>query len=212
MPLEDFDGECFVAFVDISGFKSLMRRDKAVDALNALYNNGYWQLQNNRNVCGTFISDCAVLYTIAEEKYMQLNDILDVVKGLNDDVLNQGYMLTTSIAYGHFLYQNRKEFSGILKNAIYGNAYVDAYLDNEHGKPKLQPGQCRIKKTYVDENLLCNLTKRNFLKEKDGCYYFYWNVSNPNQIEEFDREYSDSYNLKYKGMEESLKKYRYENR
>ena len=64
------------------------------------------------------------------------------------------FMLTTSIAYGKFRYQERIEFEGIEKNPIYGNAYISAFLDNENGKPKIQPGQCRI----IKENLPNDIT------------------------------------------------------
>jgi|LGVF01.1.fsa_nt_gb hypothetical protein len=50
MPLEEFHGETFVAFVDISGFKALMKdTEKAYKALNSFYQIGYNSLKSDSN-------------------------------------------------------------------------------------------------------------------------------------------------------------------
>ena len=124
------------------------------------------------------------------------------------------FMLTTSIAYGKFRYQERIEFEGIEKNPIYGNAYVSAFLDNENGKPKIQPGQCRI----VEENLPSDITRSieqsqnndifRMIRRREGDnkhYYYYWMVNDSHEIERFEQNYKDAYTLKYAGMLEALK-------
>lgn len=125
-------------------------------------------------------------------------------------MLLHGYMLTTSIAYGEFDYHGKLEFNGIEKNPIYGSAYVKAFLDNEKGQPKIQPGQCRV----IKQNLLGDIDLLdpdfNLLKvrQQDTRYlYYYWHVHNHQGIEEFEQHYNDSYKLKYAGMLEALRIY-----
>jgi hypothetical protein len=36
-------------------------------------------------------------------------------------------------------------------------------------------------------------------------YYYYWMVNDPSEIERFERDYKDAYNLKYAGMLKALK-------
>lgn len=126
MPIPDYDGNTFVAFVDISGFKEMMKSQaRAVKALDDFYTVGYHVLQNHPSVHGIFISDCAILF-VNDDTAMQdqLQMILTSVEALNRQVLLHDIMLTTSIAYGLFSYHQRLEFSGIEKNPVYGNAYV----------------------------------------------------------------------------------------
>ena len=111
-------------------------------------------------------------------------------------------MLTTSIAFGRFSYHQRLEFPGIEKNPIYGHAYVTAYLDNETGKPKLQPGECRIVKKGLPDGCLASNPR---IAELRGNAYFYWMVNSQDEIEDFQRRYSDAYQLKYRGMLDALK-------
>jgi hypothetical protein len=42
MPIRPFNGDTFVAFIDISGFKNLMKKRLAQKALKKLYNYGYY--------------------------------------------------------------------------------------------------------------------------------------------------------------------------
>lgn len=148
MPINNYNGDTFVAFLDISGLKELMRNEKKVwEALNKLYQHGYEILRNQENECrveGIFISDCGVLFVRRNNQILDnsesLISLLTKIKRINKGMRESDFMLTTSIAYGKFRYQERIEFEGIEKNLIYGNAYVSAFLDNENGKPKIQPG------------------------------------------------------------------------
>ena len=156
MSVQNFNGNTFVAFTDISGFKEMMKGDgtRAIKALAKLNQAGFDSLNANTNVNGFFISDCGILFVkntdLSESE--KLKAILKVIKEINKKLLSQDIMLTTSIAYGEFSYQQRIEFDGISKNPIYGNAYVSAFLDNETGTPKMQPGQCRIVTNNLNEN------------------------------------------------------------
>ena len=223
MPINNYDGDTFVAFLDISGFKELMRDEKkAWKALDRLYQYGYEILRNQNNECrveGIFISDSGVLFVRRNNRIIPkisdgLISLLMILKRINERMRGNDFMLTTSIAYGEFRYQERIEFRGIEKNPIYGNAYISAFLDNENGKPKIQPGQCRI----VEENLPSDITRSieqsqnndifGMIRKREGDnkhYYYYWMVNDSHEIERFEQNYKDAYTLKYAGMLKALK-------
>jgi len=197
MPVQDFHENTFVAFTDISGFKEMMKNKKqAVKALDRLNQAGFNILQQSNDVNGFFISDCGILFVRNINRSMkeQLSSILEVVEKINRRLLTDNIMLTTSIAYGQFSYHQRIEFEGIEKNPIYGNAYVAAFLDNENGKPKIQPGQCRI---LENENYQIDFKSINRLIKRGNHYYFYWMVNHENEINQFENDYKDTYNLSF---------------
>ena len=206
MAIADFNGNTFVAFLDISGFKEMMKGDgsQAVNALDKLNQAGYDVLQNNQTIGGIFISDCGVLFVqdYNINKKIKLQNMLKVIKEINKKLIADDIMTTTSIAYGHFSYHNRIEFEGILKNPIYGNAYVAAFLDNENTTPKLEPGQCRI---VLNNNEDIESYDIPLLKKTTKHHYHYWMVENDNEIENFEKNYKNSYKLKYTGMLSALK-------
>ena len=132
MPIENYNGKTFVAFVDISGFKHYMKYEpeKAVKAIDSFFQNGYAILKTEHNefkVEGIFVSDCCILFVRNEARsqnmiYRSFKSLLNVVKQLNIAMLRDNFMVTTSIAYGEFNYQDRIEFTGITKNPIISNA------------------------------------------------------------------------------------------
>lgn len=204
MPIEPIKEETFVAFTDISGFKEMMKNgDSATKAMGHLYSAGYDTLRNTTSVNGLFISDCGVLFARDGDQGKRLSDLLDVLKAINKSLLREEIMLATSIAWGHFSYDERIEFTGIEKNPIYGNGYLSAFMDNGLGKPKLQPGECRIVKKALDQ--LPEVSQSPYLRESKGHYQYFWNVDSPNQIAEFKRRYKDSYSRKYAGMLAALR-------
>ena len=166
-------------------------------------------MAENVNVEGFFISDSGVLFSRMGTVEQKLNDLLTVIEDINRKMLFHNYMLTTSIAFGKFDYQGKIEFNGIEKNPIYGGAYVHAFLDNESGIPRLQPGQSRIciknlpQIDFEGNDELNNFKKLKKVSKKH--YQHYWNVQNENDIQNFERQYKDSYSLKYAGMLSALK-------
>ena len=101
MPIiRNFDGNTFVAFMDISGFKEMMKRgDEAWEALNNFYNIGYFTLKQQNLECeinGIFISDCGVLFARSGDPVRQLRSILNAVQKINRDMLEKDVMLKTS--------------------------------------------------------------------------------------------------------------------
>ena len=222
MPIENYDGKTFVAFIDISGFKKLMLKEEGWKALDKFYNTGYNILQtlnqpDNPKIEGIFISDKGILFVRDNPNYPiadNLKSLLRVIKRINKKMTENDIMLTTSIAYGNFKYQERIEFSGIGKNPIYGNAYVSAYLDSKKETPKIQPGQCRIVKENLpddvtrtieqnQENDIIRMIQRRDSDKKH--YYYYWMRNDPSEIDKFKQDYKDTYNLKYVGILKALK-------
>ena len=214
MPLDPIDETTFVAFMDISGFKEMMAEEsRAVLALDRFYEAGYDALhrQNGQpRVDGLFISDCGVLFVrgAGQDRHAGLQTLLDVVENINRAVLTSEVMLTTSIAYGSFSYHNRLEFSGIQKNPVYGNAYVSAFLDNERGNPRIQPGECRIVRQPAAaqlEDALRTFSCPRLRVSGAKHAYFFWMVPDGREIATFEKHYRDAYSLKYKGMLEALR-------
>ncbi|MBC7948405.1 MAG: hypothetical protein H7Y42_11030 [Chitinophagaceae bacterium] len=203
MPIPDFQGDTFVAFADISGFKEMMKtQETAVRAIDKFYTAGYRILQEEPTVHGMFISDCAIIFVNAGSTEERLLKILSVIDRLNRQLLQHEIMLTTSISYGDFSYHQRLEFQGIEKNPIFGNAYVTSFLDNEAGQPRIQPGQCRIVKKNLPH---VDMTRFLSLEDSGKHWTFYWMTSDPAEIEAFKRMYRDAYQQKYRGMLHAIK-------
>jgi len=152
------------------------------------------------------VSDCGILFVRNESGNASVNqklrDILHVVKLINVFLLERDTMLTTSIAYGRFSYHERIEFPGIGKNPIYGFPYVKAFFDNENGRPKIQPGECRLLKEGLPDGFV---PKDPLFRERRKHFYYYWNVQEAEKIDDFLKQYNNSYSLKYTGMLAALK-------
>lgn len=215
MPINNFQGETFVAFIDISGFKELMKNQKRVlKALDKFYGYGYSLLRNNSSIQGIFISDCGILFSRDQlDPKRSLKSLLNVIREINCKMREDGFMLMTSIAYGEFRYQDRIVFSGINKDLLYGNAYLSAYTDNTTTSSRIQPGQCRVvtgglpnPDRFLDpEDDVLSFLEGEHSNRKH--YYFYWMVQTSSQIQDFKKIYKDAYNLKFAGMLNALKEY-----
>jgi hypothetical protein len=206
VPIENFSGNTFVAFMDISGFKQMMKGDgeRALEALNEMYTAGYVALNHNRNVDGFFISDCGILFVNNNnlDAKEQIKNILEVAEEINHHLIEKDVMLTTSIAHGVFRYRQRIESPGVVKNPIYGKAYVDAFRDSETGTPRIKPGQCRIVVNSEDGIYFYGIDR---LKKIKNHHYYYWMVNNRDEIDYFNQEYKAQ--SRYEGKLSVLKKY-----
>lgn len=234
MPICDFNGVTFVSFVDISGFKELMKnRSEAESCLDWFYTESYKcinAINNNERsesrLEGLLISDCGIFIvrtrnlTGNQNNEGHLKLILLLIRDINKKMLERNVMLTSSIAYGEFKFHNRYEGLHTIKAPIYGKAYVKAFLDNENGKPKIQPGQCRILKDNLPDRIKDKLDYTNRLDEilrlvkkrvnDDRHFYFYWMVDDSDEIDEFEKNYTDAYSLKYAGILKALKRDKYQ--
>jgi hypothetical protein len=233
MRIDNFGpGNTFVAFIDISGFKKLMKNDKkrAWKYLDLFYNEGYTSLMQQENtnlrVEGIFISDCGILFVRNESEERDnikgLKMLLSIINNINKNLLRMDILLTTSIAYGEFEYRNKVELQGMIKNPLGGNAYLNAFEDTE-AKPKINPGECRIVAKDLPEELL-NLIKNrhglsdddplSFLKRRNNGkthYYYYWMAGENGQIKRIDKAYLLAEESKYVAIRKLLKgDYRWE--
>jgi hypothetical protein len=215
MAFPDFHGDTFVAFCDISGFRQMMQKNsaKAIQALGSFYAVTFDVLQNTRGkttppIYGLIVSDCAIL--VADNQNRDGNtaafqSLLAAVKKINEDSLSRDLMLTTSIAYGSFHYEQRAEFFGIEKNMLAGAAYIEAYKDQSAGKPKLKCGECRI----IAENLPAEILEGiegngnavfQMLQKNEKHIYYYWMRRTPEEIEPFKNAYKNTEDLKFLGI------------
>lgn len=226
MSIQPYSGETFVAFLDVSGFKEMMKRENmARRALNKFYTTIYrvgTTFLNPRNqndllqVDAVVISDCAMLFSRntdpSQDKAKSMQSILRFVQQVNGQLIDSRssppIMTTCSIAYGDFKYENRIEFESVRKNFFVGWPYVKSFLDNENGKPKIQPGQCRLMKENL--NLRESLPVHppfSLLEETNKYYYFHWMLDSLEDLKRFRQEYRDTYQLKFTGMISVLQKY-----
>lgn len=184
MPIGDFDGKTFVAFTDIAGFKAMMKDGvRGPMALDALYASGFHALHQQAGVPkveGIFISDCGILFVQDGGGVVEkLQSICKVVEEINRLCFKRAVSLTTSIAWGDFSYHQRIEFPGITKNPVYGNAYVDAFIDCESDSPKMYPNECRISRKNLPEEIIDYVhSKRDEIgqrcRETKDHIYFEW--------------------------------------
>ncbi|MFH1057696.1 MAG: hypothetical protein V1797_03320 [Pseudomonadota bacterium] len=209
-----------MAFVDIAGFKSIMKdKNEARRVLNGFYNEGYDCLDSNDNtpsVDGLFVSDCGVLFVRHKHpgliRLCDLNLLLDKICKLNRNMLNKDIMLTTSISYGDFNYEERNEHRSIGKSMLYGDAYLDAYLDNEKGSPKLIPTQCRIVINEYD-NIMPNIDSAisqdsrlrhpeiSKLHKSNGrkiYYMYYWMLNDLNEMQSYQNQLNLTKDAQYR--------------
>lgn len=214
--MEDFNGNTFVAFIDISGFKNILRRDteKAKEVLTNFYQIGYnatfqENLNNNKNTNGLFVSDCGILYVPTNyvpknenknEIKESLESILSTIKKINIAAIKKDILLTTSIAYGQFYYENRISHEHIEKNLIFGQAYIDAFIDNEK-KLKGMAGYCRITKNEIIDEIISEIKDDSLYikkyKNSEKYYnYFYWMLKDIGDYKKFNNEYKECYNKK----------------
>lgn len=229
MSIQSYRGNTFVGFLDISGFKELMKnREKARDTLDRFYKTIYNAIEEvnlQQHVGSTImvnsiiISDCAILFLSGtqDDRHENFQDItqieglekiLSFIQKINREfILSElPFMTTCSIAYGDFEYRNKYDREYLRKNCIIGNAYMDAFLDSENSKPKIQPGECRVLKQTLSDSL-SNEEIFSLLDMQGKYYYFYWMLSRHTDLKWFKQDYLDTYQLKFKGMISVLQRY-----
>ena len=221
MALSNFDGETFVAFIDISGFKKLMQKDEAINALELFYKTGYNLIKDQQlshKIEGLFVSDCGILFVnnLNDKSNLEqdLTSLLQMIKSINRRMLDEDFMLVSSIAFGKFKYQNRFEIQNIEKNDICGDAYVDVVTDIEGNYRKIESGECRLIAKRLPPGIKKIIEKQsgdmfNLVKKKntnrDYYYYYYWMCETENDIKRINRDYHKSTDAKYDIILKSLK-------
>lgn len=215
MPIRRYpERSTWVAFLDISGFKSMMKDlGSARIALNKFYkivfnaNHEYHRnfdtgIRRNVLISSLIVSDCAILFIDSRDAVNDNEDInLDKARDLNimlwsistinrfliAPVDGMQIMTTCAIDYGPFTYEDRVEDEYTEKNFFYGSAYLNAYL----ASGDLTPGWCKV--LHKDPQLLQGqahvYNQLAYLRENDGGYDFYWQTIDPTAIDSFKRNY-----------------------
>ncbi len=181
---------------------------RAARALHSFSQAGYDVLKPLQSspvvVQGLLVSDCAVFLRgdQPESAKERLYSLLGVVEKINRKLLQSNILITTSVAYGPFKYEERLEFPGIEKNPIYGNAYLAAFLDNEGGTPRLKPGQCRILTSGLPPELSETGGDLNgrLVKAKTKYLYFYWMLPDGSGVRDFKKRYNGADRSRYQGI------------
>ena len=181
--MNNFDGQTWVAFSDLSGLKKMYSKShkKAAKALSKFYSSVYNLQQSKVVINAIVVSDCAVFWIDKQDCKNELSVLLDKVKQLHQKMLPD-YLLRTTIAYGHFKYQQRIEMPTIRKNMIIGGAYLDAFMKNdkiEHGAIVIVelPSKMEMKDIINDDYVT---------KKIQGKFYeYFWMLNNKSEIKEF---------------------------
>lgn len=208
--LRSFEGNTWVAFLDISGFKQLMKNlHEAEITLDKFYNTVYREVfrinhefpfetytSGNAQISTVVVSDCAIIFvdnqTLLEDKVRDLHLILDVVKSINLELINPAQkpqiMTTCAIDYGHFKYSNRSTDVHTSRSFFYGPTYVKAYLGSE--ELSKTPGFCRVLNAdFVIPDTVKTASPFNLLKKNGNRYDFYWMLTNAERLTTFKRTY-----------------------
>jgi len=206
MSVPSYEGKTYVGYLDISGFKQIMKHENKVErVLDEFYSTLYstvYDVNSDANPIKmnvVAVSDCAVLFLNKGEhddvdQNAGLPKMLQFIKTVNRVFINRessSFMTTCSIAYGDFNFENRKDSDHIRKNCLRGLAYVEAYLDNEKENEKMTPGKCRILKRGLSIDLSQD-SEFALLKQEKQYYYYYWMLSNPHEISLFKHKYEQT--------------------
>ena len=129
-------------------------------------------------------------------------------------MLDKNYLMTCSIAYGQFYFKDLNAYSGVEKLPVYGEAYLNAFLDNESQNPKLEPGFLRIVKKglplevfkYFSEENNKYVERIGVIEESPIHFYVHW-MLNTNLFSDIKKEYKIAKEYPYSAYRLILKKY-----
>jgi len=225
-----FSEDRFVAWIDISGFKHLLKTNQyeALAVIQEFFKIGYLQLHPDtqpgmqdpgQQLDGLFVSDCAIVWTknacIHQNSLVPFKRILGIVKRINEAVMSSSVMrrnrvmLSTSIAFGQFFPIKKVEHEHIAQQMIFGQAYIDAYADNSNHLP---PELCRIVTKNLPRPVADTLNgflpagdERTFIRRDGEHTYFYWNCSTAADIQNFQQKYRPTPNPDYSALYGILK-------
>lgn len=138
--------EKFVAFIDILGFKDMVRRNNAEEKLTN-FNRSIYNLWADMRFVPEFIngeefyeingftySDSLTIYT-KNDSIESLKKILEFVGGIYKiSLFEHEIMLRGGLAKGKFYFRKPFGFENLGKNLFYGQAFIDAYnIESERG-------------------------------------------------------------------------------
>jgi hypothetical protein len=189
MPLRPFNGNTFVAFCDIAGFKAALKdsQERAAKMLDAFYSSGFNAIRNQQqhglNVDGLFVSDCGVLFAREGNEIDQLQAMCAVLTEIHRACHENIVPLATSIAYGRFECNDRYVIPGIEKNLFLGSAYLTAFADQSAGTPKLFHPEIRLLKTNLPQPVTDVCSDQHAAlgaKMRNAGNHFYFEWQRPN--------------------------------
>jgi hypothetical protein len=220
MSIPSYSGQTYVGYVDISGFKEMMKnKNKAKRVLDKFYSTTYDILYEMRSpgtpspaqMNAVVVSDCAILFLSRGrngssedvDRIEGLPVMLKFIQRMNRAFIDRScgfpFMTTCSIAYGDFQYQNRNDLDYLRKNCMIGTSYVNAFLDSESNESRMLPGECRIIKG--DLNLMPSQDPIfSLLGSTSKYYYFYWMLENSRDIEPFKQKYKNTWEGTYERL------------
>lgn len=181
MPLQDFDGQTWVAFSDLCGTKEKIRQGHrvAARALSNFYNTVYNIHEETEGISALVVSDNAVLWLHSEHR--RLDTMLGHVKRLHHEMVRQNLLLRTSLAFGRFEYQQRIQLHNLTKGMVFGGAYVAAYIANHSVKPgAIVIAQDENQELPADAGDLAPYLKPT---RKPRGWEFFWWIDSPDDIE-----------------------------
>lgn len=182
MPLPDFDGQTWVAFSDLCGTKAIYAEDpdKAAKVLDIFYNTVYDIQCNSGNISSLVVSDCAIFWihgngSLNGETKINpdmLGTLLEQLQKLHQEMIRQNCLIRSTVAYGHFKYQQRLEMPRIRKNMVIGGGYLEAYVANE----KQRLGSIVIVKKPDDWNISSCRNYESYISpsSENGAWEYIW--------------------------------------
>lgn len=220
-----FEGKTWVAFLDMSGFKQMMKdMSLAERALDKFYNTIFTEvIRTNHNfpsetypsgkasISSLVVSDCAVIFVdnqkVKEDIIRDLHLILSVICQINRFLINPQknppMMTTCAIAYGDFKYVSRGADMHTENNYFYGQTYLRAYLGSE--ELRKMPGYCRIlTKCFTIPDKLRTIQPFNLLDETNDYYNYYWMLDDLKDMKIFQEKYEGLSQEVYKHIADLL--------
>jgi hypothetical protein len=227
LSIETFSGNAFVAFLDICGFKDMVRNipGQAQTTLNNFYRIVNEEATASEEINCIAISDSAIIFSGVDDseintlgqrnlETIEMNKLVAILrfsKSVALRMIDYKIAISGSIAYGRFEYQKRMAGDRVVKAMLLGSAYMDAYSDVEEGKPKLKLGQIRIKPEKKIKTILKVATndapELSLLKRETGGFYFYWMVNSFQELDTFKKEYDQKYSNLYDDVISTLRNY-----
>jgi hypothetical protein len=214
MPLENFDGQTWVAYSDLCGTKAMynINRNMAGQALDKFYTTVN-SIQERLLRVGQYgvsvlvVSDCAIFWIHRNGEHNRevtidpksLGILLENLKQLHCDMIASEYMLRSTIAYGYFKYEQRLEFRHTRKDMIFGGAYLDSFAQND----KIPLGSIFLVKTqdqFKKSDLGTDYSVRIYKNKQLGFKEYIWWVENKRDIKSTIKDRDDIHNDRYKAL------------
>ena len=177
----------YVAFLDILGFKSVLRKMKQHEAthyISEFSSTAFfeWDKVKPRSLEGYIVSDSFIIYS-KDASESALNELLYLVDRIcKEEFSTNSVLIRGAIASGDFDRLEARELASLRKGLIVGQAYVDAYLLESTVKV---PGIVLSEAVYHDAQNIPVFSKNIFEeKTKNAISFIYRYLSSDYLLEE----------------------------